>query len=336
MTDIESKYKKVAQIKEYTGKYSSKSKSDPSKQKRWIGKELLGEEEGPFGFCEDDEKSPVAEAFSQSLAVELFGKDLAAKTKFSQTERMIVSRMPEGESADLSTIVENAVADNNTTQLPSGSIAQAMAFKIIMEDDDANLGNFIISKNNESKESFCFPIDGDCSFTKQDIWDYDDFKSNISSPKKLAKDLTSIEHTTAFEGSKEKEEQALGIITNGVTSEKLVEAIDSITTKLSENNFKISNDVVGEVNGEKGILPDIKKGYDNGVYSLDELNFASEKLREYQNELKSSVERFSGFVKEYKKELKPEHTKSEEASHTGNKKRSYQEMVQESKGDIHR
>ncbi len=319
----EIKYRKVALDNKYPGYYSDKgllakyvsnSKSNNEK-KYWIGKEIKH-----FDFA-------LGEALSGSLAVGVLGKANAPKTKLLHEKRMLVSRMPEGKSNDLGVYLSDI---NNISDKPlPHSFASAIAIKMILGDGDIKLNNIVKGRSrkdeNGKRDDICFSIDGEFSaqgfgnyLTKRKYlrgFNYNEFEEMVgnpvlfvsySDPSLSAKTINS-RSPAEYSFSDTRKKQITKFLSQNVKPEHIVDAFSQITERLKEDNYALFGEVIGtyldsnrQKPAEKGIKSDLFKGFKNGVYSKEEVAFASGKLEELKNNIVSFVDEFSQHITTYK------------------------------------
>jgi hypothetical protein len=156
------KYKKLKKIpdgkcgknRELTQMYSL-SRLDPNVKKLWMYK--------PFFNENNDNKYELASATNEvyfgQLAVGLFGKTRAAKTKFNPELRGVISRILGDDDSNVMDLLDFCNASGSLAQETQKTLLATIIYSLIIEDRDLNLENLIIKSSKNAKDSVVYGID---------------------------------------------------------------------------------------------------------------------------------------------------------------------------------
>jgi len=234
------------------------------------------------------QNSALADVYAQSIAVMVLGKDKAPKTKFSQTEQSFYSRLPYGtEAIDFTDYKHFFDNDRRRPDFEMDILISSMVFKEVMGDDDINAGGYIVAGG------VVYPIDAEQSFSK--TLSYEDFKEKIETPQVLLDEILETE----FDKDKRISDKFL----KDTSPDKVFESFKFIVGKISEDNFSILDRSIGTFEGEKGILPDLYKASENGVYTSSQIDIARSVLEDtFKPFMKEQISLLQGYIKKYEKE----------------------------------
>lgn len=188
------------------------------------------------------------EVFSQKLAQEVLGKENAPETQIdgSSGRAKVFSKVAKGESRSLDEFLDavdsgdeksKELLDKNIDSLQN-SFLDAVAFKVVSGDSDINLGNFIVKQSDEGKMSV-MPIDGENSYDFDNI-DKDAFNELIKKPKEMGENSLLNVDTMA-------DPKILDPLLEGVTSEKMLDSISSVSSKIISNPTEYGSEKVDKV-----------------------------------------------------------------------------------------
>lgn len=233
------------------------SRVDNSRIKLWIRKPLY---HAKFPAIDYTLGSAAREVFFGSIAVKLFGKTRAAKTKFNLNSKGAISRIV-GDNEQLVLDLDNYLRRNKIkfSQEAQTWLVRTIIFALIIGDRDIRTTNFIIGfadAQTDSPAKFVYKIDHEYTFCL-DEGKRQSLHNLISEILKKPEILIHLlfcnnYHWNATNGVEfSNVNNALKFYTfhlgPNITREIVLTELKDMYLRISENNFKLCNQVINDI-----------------------------------------------------------------------------------------
>lgn len=245
----------------------SRSRQNNSVKKLWVHK--------PF-FNEDHEKkyelpSATKEVLFGEIAVGLFGKTRAAKTKFSPELRGVISRIL---GDDESKVIDLCNFCNTDKTLPCEAQQTFLAtiiYSLIIGDRDLNLENLIFKSSADVSNCVVYGIDREFAGSSE-IKDRTSLEEAIIKIDKNPREIIRLLFDRNFNWnfyprldffSEDEFENFFNRLLNSVTNEEFINALQCIVDAIAFDDFKICSDAKDKIYKELC--------QNRAIYSKDEI-----------------------------------------------------------------